>query len=148
MDILTREQRSERMRRVRGKDTGPERAVRRAATELGYKYRLQYDKLPGRPDLAFPVRKKIIWVHGCFWHRHDGCRLATTPKTNQHFWMEKFKLNQSRDRKKADMVRKLGWDFLLIWQCETKERDCLRNRIAAFLGPATPMSRISLTRDQ
>ena len=143
MDILTLQERSERMRRVRRRDTGPEQDIRRTATELGYRYRLQYNRLPGRPDLAFPGRKKVIWVHGCFWHRHSGCRLASTPKTNRQFWMEKFYVNQRRDRKNADMVRKLGWHVMVIWQCEIGDKDYLRSKMATFLGPPTHMGRRS-----
>ena len=135
VDILTVQQRSERMRRVRGKDTKPERAVRRIATDMGYRYRLQYSKLPGRPDLAFPGRRRVIWVHGCYWHRHDGCRLASTPKSHIQFWQEKFEANQSRDLKNADMVRQLGWQVLVIWQCETRNEDSVGAKIAEFLGP-------------
>ena len=133
MDFLTPEQRSERMRRVRGKNTTPERAVRRLVTELGYRYRLQYNTLPGRPDLAFPGRKRVIWVHGCYWHRHLGCRLATTPKTNQGFWRDKFKANQIRDRRNADLVQGLGWEVLVVWQCEIVDLRSLRGRIGSFL---------------
>ncbi len=94
-DTLTPAQRSALMARVRNRDTGPERALRRLLTDMGYRYRLHYQRVPGRPDIAFPGRRKVIWVHGCFWHRHPGCPKATLPKSRQEFWIPKLAANLS-----------------------------------------------------
>lgn len=144
MDILTPQERSERMRRVRGKDTAPERIVRKVATQMGYRYRLHYSAVPGRPDLAFPSRKKVIWVHGCFWHRHDGCRMATVPKSRQRFWEGKFEANNARDQRNVVEARALGWELLIVWQCETLDMECLRFSIARFLGPVRAEDRATV----
>ena len=103
---------------------------------MGYRYRLHYDKLPGHPDLAFPGRRKIIWVHGCFWHRHPQCRLATTPKSNHMFWTEKFTTNQLRDRKNTALVKALGWKVLVVWQCQTANLASLQEKIKCFFESA------------
>lgn len=121
------------MAAVRSKNTGPELAVRRIAHGLGYRYRLHVPTLPGTPDLVFPARRKIILVHGCFWHRHRGCRYASFPKTHIKSWHEKFDRNLARDRKNARVLRKLGWEILVVWQCELKNRIKLSRRIDDFL---------------
>ena len=125
--------RSALMRRVRGKDTTPERAVRRAAHSLGYRFRLHRRDLPGTPDLTFPRPRKVIFVHGCFWHRHAGCPRTTTPKTRGGYWREKFEQNMDRDRRNIAMLRALGWEVLVVWECETFDRTGLLATLAEFL---------------
>lgn len=114
-DRLTPEKRSWLMSQVKSRDTTPEIAVRKAAFSLGLRFRLHTSKLPGRPDLIFPRWKKVIFVHGCFWHRHPGCRKATTPKSNEAFWEDKFRRNVDRDKRVLHEVAKLGWEPLVIW---------------------------------
>ncbi|MER9209039.1 DNA mismatch endonuclease Vsr [Mesorhizobium sp. M0771] len=121
------------MSRVRGKDTIPEMIVRRVLHRLGYRYRLHHPKMPGRPDLVLASRRKIIFIHGCFWHRHVGCRKATLPKTNQDFWQEKFVRNVARDEKMRAALEAQGWDVLVVWQCETKDLEVLQQSLTAFL---------------
>ena len=125
--------RSALMRRVRGKDTGPERTVRRAAYSLGYRFRLHRRDLPGTPDLAFPRLRKVIFVHGCFWHRHAGCSRTTTPKTRAAYWREKFEQNVERDRRNVSTLRALGWEVLVVWECETFDRTGLLATLSRFL---------------
>ncbi|WP_424578439.1 very short patch repair endonuclease [Bradyrhizobium sp. USDA 326] len=137
MDRLTPARRSWLMSRVRGKDTAPEMVVRRAVHALGYRYRLHVADLPGCPDLVFRSRNKVIFVHGCFWHHHTGCRLATIPKTRGEFWQAKFKANRDRDRRAVSALRAMGWKVLIIWQCELRDSG-LFTRIRKFLGPRGP----------
>ena len=118
---------------IRDRDTGPEREVRRLLTALGYRYRLQYGKLPGRPDVAFPGRRKALWVHGCFWHRHPGCKLARLPKSRQEFWTAKLEGNRARDQRVQAEVSELGWRTTTVWECELRDRDKLSAKLQAFL---------------
>lgn len=135
MDSLTPEERRERMKRVRAKDTGPERVVRRRVYALGYRYRLHSRTLPGHPDLVFSGRRKVIFVHGCFWHRHgEDCPLTRMPKSRLDFWAPKFEKTQRRDAVNLAKLRDLGWDFLVLWECELKDREALDRRLQAFLG--------------
>ena len=135
MDTLSAEARSERMGRVRSKDTKSELAVRRLVHSLGYRYRLHGRNLPGRPDLVFARRRKVIFVHGCFWHRHEGCPNTRWPKSRLDFWQPKLEANQQRDRRNEEQLRDFGWGYLVIWECETRRLDFLRERIQTFLGP-------------
>ena len=136
MDSLSRDKRSERMSRVRGKDTGPELTVRRLVHALGYRFRLHRRDLPGTPDLVFPARRKVIVVHGCFWHRHPdpSCKLARPPKSRQEFWTPKLEGNRARDARNEAALRALGWDVMTVWECELRDPGSLRNRIGTFLG--------------
>ncbi|MCD4728887.1 MAG: very short patch repair endonuclease [Pirellulales bacterium] len=118
MDTLTPAQRSERMARVRCKDTKPEIAVRRLVHSLGYRYRLHAHSLPGCPDMVFSSRRKVIFVHGCFWHRHKGCPNCRLPKSRLDFWKPKLEANRQRDAKNRNRLRKLGWRILIVWECE------------------------------
>ena len=129
MDTLTPNERSERMGRIRSKDTKPEIAVRRLVHSLGFRYRLHGSGLPGHPDLVFPGRKRVIFVHGCFWHRHPGCKKASTPSTNRDFWTTKFSANLQRDKKKIRELRKLGWKVLVVWECEIRNSEKLTKRL-------------------
>lgn len=124
------------MARIRRKDTAPEMRLRRWLHARGLRYRLHTDTLPGRPDIVFPSRKKVIFVHGCFWHRHDGCHLATTPKTRGEFWLAKFQANVKRDKAKEVALRAAGWQVLVVWQCELERLERVGRRVLRFLGPA------------
>lgn len=123
------------MARIHGKDTKPELVVRRLVYSLGYRYRLHAKELPGSPDLVFKGRKKAIFVHGCFWHRHR-CRRGKMPSTRTDFWVPKLEGNRSRDVKTQKMLRKLGWRYLVVWECELKNLDRVSVRILGFLSPA------------
>lgn len=122
------------MSRVRSRDTGPERALRRLLTDLGYRYRLQYRRVPGTPDVAFPGRRKVIWVHGCFWHRHPGCKRATVPKSRQDYWLPKLEANRQRDLAVQAEAERLGWTTLVVWECELLRSDELSKRLRWFLN--------------
>ena len=126
------------MSRIRHKDTGPELKVRRLVHSLGYRYRLHVRKLPGRPDLVFSSRKAVIFVHGCFWHRHPdpGCRLARLPKSRLSFWLPKLKANRARDRRNEAALIVDGWRVLTLWECELTDKMQLIRRVTGFLGPS------------
>jgi DNA mismatch endonuclease (patch repair protein) len=124
------------MGRIRGKDTKPEMAVRRLAHRLGYRFRLHRRDLPGSPDLVFPGRKKVVFVHGCYWHRHSGCRMAYEPKSNVAFWTKKFAANVVRDEKVLADLKSQGWDTLVIWECEAKDPELVASRLSTYLGRA------------
>lgn len=125
--------RSAHMRRIRKIDTKPEIVVRRMAHALGLRFRLHRRDLPGTPDIVFPRHRKIVQVHGCFWHQHEGCRLARQPKSRLDYWLPKLARNMERDRTAAEQLAALGWEALTIWECETRAADLVRARLAAFL---------------
>ncbi len=133
MDILSREQRSERMQLIRGSDTKPELFVRRVLFHLGYRYRLHAKDLPGRPDIVFRSRHKVIFVHGCFWHGHERCRMGRPPKSNVGFWVAKIDSNRDRDRRVLEKLEQLGYTSLVVWQCELSDVPTLETRLAHFL---------------
>ena len=134
-DVLTPQQRRFNMSRIRGKDTGPEMVVRRLAHRVGYRYRLHRRDLPGRPDMVFVSRRKVIFVHGCYWHRHD-CRFGNvSPKTNATFWKEKIQGNVARDERNAQALAQLGWKMYVIWECELRDERALGRRLKRYLGP-------------
>ncbi|WP_295946518.1 very short patch repair endonuclease [uncultured Xanthomonas sp.] len=133
MDQLDKAQRSAQMARVRAKDTRPEWAVRRLTHGLGYRYRLHYGGLPGRPDLVFPGRGAIIFVHGCFWHRHPGCAFARLPKSRLDFWEPKLSANRRRDQRNERALRALGWRVMIVWECQIANKERLAARIRRFL---------------
>lgn len=126
--------RSALMGHVRGKNSKPEMVVRRLAHGLGYRFRLHCRNLPGTPDLVFPKLRKAIFVHGCFWHRHQGCYRTTTPKTRADYWASKFERNVKRDALKETQLRASGWDVLVVWECETFDPDVLADRLTAFFS--------------
>jgi DNA mismatch endonuclease, patch repair protein len=132
VDTVTR---SAIMAAVGSKHTGPEIALRRMLHRLGYRYVMHDRRLPGRPDLVFPWRRKVILVNGCFWHRHDGCRYATVPKTRVEFWEQKFRLNKVRDANNLRTLKRMGWEVQIVWQCQLKTPDDLLRRLVKFLGP-------------
>ncbi|NWN91083.1 DNA mismatch endonuclease Vsr [Marinobacter adhaerens] len=118
VDFLSPKERSVRMSRIRGKDTKPELSLRKVLHGLGFRYRLHVADLPGKPDLVFPKYKTVVFVHGCFWHRHPGCKIATTPKTNTEFWIEKFEKTKERDVRARKALEEAGWSTLVVWECE------------------------------
>lgn len=122
MDRISPEQRSEVMSRIRSKDTKPEMVVRRHLHALGFRYRLHSSKLPGHPDIVLPKWHTVIFVNGCFWHRHEGCKTATMPKSNVEFWQAKFDRNVARDKKEHAALEAAGWHVIVIWECEVKKR--------------------------
>lgn len=128
--------RSENMRRIKSKDTSPELLVRKITHKLGYRYRLHREDLPGKPDLTFPAKKKVIFVHGCFWHQHKSknCKITHVPRTNTGYWIPKLKRNVARDKKHQEQLREKGWRYLIIWECETKAIESLKNKIDQFLS--------------
>jgi len=128
--------RSAVMRRVRSKDTRPELIVRRLLFAQGYRYRLHRPDLPGRPDIVFPSRKKIVFVNGCFWHGHNCQRGGRQPKTNVEYWRNKIKRNIERDRKIRKELKSAGWSIITIWECEIKDQVKLLTRLFDFLGKA------------
>lgn len=123
MDRHTPEQRHRNMAAVKGKNTKPEITVRKLLHKLGYRFRLHRKDLPGRPDIVLPKYKTVIFIHGCFWHRHPNCKYASTPSTNTVFWEKKLEENVRRDREDVDKLEKLGWRVITIWSCELKNRD-------------------------
>jgi DNA mismatch endonuclease (patch repair protein) len=141
MDKLTTEKRSQLMGRIRSKDTQPEMIVRRLAHGMGYRYVLHDPRLPGKPDLVFPSRRKVIFVHGCFWHGHD-CGRGFKPKTNESFWTTKISRNKDRDERNIQDLKASGWDVLTVWECETKKESqaALQGELRLFLGPCRAAS--------
>ncbi len=133
MDSLTPKERSEIMARVRAKNTRPELRVRKLVFALGYRYRLHDRKLPGCPDLVFGRRRKVIFVHGCFWHRHKRCALARLPKSRLDFWLPKLEGNKSRDQRNRRALARRGWKVLTIWECQLRDAERLNDKIRRFL---------------
>lgn len=134
IDRISQERRSANMAAIRATDTKPELIVRRALRSMGFGYRLHHRKLPGRPDIVMLGRRKVIFVHGCFWHRHVGCRFAYTPKSRLDFWRKKFESNVSRDVRNRAALQERGWDVLVLWECEVSDAKLLTNRLQRFLG--------------
>lgn len=131
--MLTPDQRSLQMSRVRARDTKPEMVVRKLFTRMGYRYRLQVRNLPGKPDIVFHARRKIVFVHGCFWHRHAGCALARIPKTHKRFWKNKLEGNRLRDGRVKAALRRDGWSVATIWECQLQDTDRLARRLLRFM---------------
>lgn len=133
-DVFSKEVRSRVMSRIRSRDTKPEMLVRKLAHALGFRFRLHRRDLLGCPDLVFPRRRKIIFVHGCFWHMHEGCRKCRMPKSNRSYWRYKLLLNRDRDRRNKEALESLGWRVMVVWECEVKDIGKLKKRLTAFLG--------------
>jgi DNA mismatch endonuclease (patch repair protein) len=133
MDTLTPEERSERMSRIRSKNSKPEMAIRRLVHGMGYRYRLHARDLPGTPDLVFRSRKKVIFVHGCFWHGHE-CKLGRMPKSRIEFWSNKIASNRARDTKVLEQLREMGWSCLVIWECQLGGMEKISSKIKEFLS--------------
>ena len=132
-DVLTPEQRHRNMSAIRGADTRPERIVRSLAHRMGYRFRLHRRELPGKPDLVFPARRKVILVHGCFWHVHDCPYGRVKPATNAGFWANKRGENAARDRRNLAALEAAGWSVLVIWECETRNPEPLGRKLREFL---------------
>ena len=127
------DQRSRNMAAIKSKNTKPEIAVRKMLHALGYRFRLHRKDLPGSPDIVLPKYKTVIFVHGCFWHRHENCKYASTPKTRKEFWETKFKVNVKRDKEIQEKIKNIGWHSVVIWECEIKNKDILINELKEFL---------------
>ena len=140
MDRITPQHRSWNMSRIRGENTGPEIRVRKALHRMGYRFRLHRRDLPGRPDIVLPKYKTVLLVHGCYWHRHEGCRFAYTPKTRPEFWQRKFQENVERDRKQLQALQALSWRVEVIWECETADPRLLQTRLTQVLSNRSPSS--------
>lgn len=135
MDRIDTSRRSANMRAIKSKGMKPEMIVRSLAHRLGYRFRLHAKDLPGKPDLVFRKKRRVIFVHGCFWHMHSAksCKISRTPKSNQEYWLQKLNRNRRRDRQVRDRLRRMGWKSLVIWECQTKNPKKLANRIKSFL---------------
>lgn len=133
-DVLTPEQRRKNMSAIRGRDTKPEKAVRSLVYSLGYRYRLHYKKLPGRPDMVFVARRKVIFIHGCYWHMHECPYGRVIPKTNTEFWQTKRRSNVERDVKNLAELEAAGWQVLIVWECQTRDKAALEIKLKEFLG--------------
>jgi len=133
MDIVSASKRSRMMAAVPQRDTAPEMVVRQLAHRMGYRYRLHVRELAGSPDLVFPRLKSVVFVHGCFWHRHR-CKRTTTPATRKAFWADKFEQNRARDRRNNRALRRAGWRVLIVWECWTRRPEWLKERLARFLA--------------
>lgn len=129
--------RSANMRAIRSKDMRPELAVRSLVHKLGYRFRLHRKDLPGKPDLVFPSRRKVIFVHGCFWHAHD-CKISHAPKSNLQYWGPKLERNRARDEKNIGTLRADGWKTMVIWECDLKDLAALQSRLEGFLVEGRP----------
>lgn len=132
-DVFTVEKRSAVMRAVKGRDTKPEIRLRKALFARGFRYRLHVKSLPGAPDIVFPGRRAVIFVHGCFWHGHDCKRGSRTPKQNADYWREKIARNKARDARQVEELRSAGWRVLTVWECELKDFETALDQATAFL---------------
>jgi DNA mismatch endonuclease, patch repair protein len=135
MDKLSTERRSANMRQIRSKDTKPEVLLRRLLHAQGYRFRLHRKDLPGKPDLVFPSRKKAIFVHGCFWHQHPGCREGRVPGSRREYWEPKLARNQQRDAAAQAALKEQGWRYLIVWECELDDATSAIKNVVSFLGP-------------
>ncbi|MGE4519058.1 MAG: very short patch repair endonuclease [Desulfobacteraceae bacterium] len=132
MDNLTRAHRSWNMSRIKSRDTKPELIVRSILHRMGYRFRLHRKDLPGKPDIVLSKYNTIIFVHGCFWHRHEGCKYAYFPKSKVDFWEAKFQANIKRDAEVLDQLSEMGWNVLIIWECEVKKTDFIIDRLKSY----------------
>ena len=133
MDNVSPAERSRQMSLIRSKNTRPERVVRRLLHLAGFRYRLHRPDLPGKPDLVFPARRKVIFVNGCFWHMHPGCAAAHIPRTRAAYWKPKLRLNRRRDLKNIRNLERQGWEAAVVWECEIEEPAQLERRLKVFL---------------
>ena len=141
MDIVDPQRRSQIMARIGPRDTQPELTVRQIAHRLGFRFRLHAKNLPGRPDLVLKRHRTVIFVHGCFWHRHAGCSNSTMPKTRVKFWVAKFDGNVSRDARNIAALRAAGWRVITIWECETESSGVIEQRLLKEMGQPSPVAR-------
>ncbi len=133
MDIYDGATRSATMRAVRSSDTGAEMTVRRMLHGAGYRYRLHVKTLPGKPDITFPSRRKVIFVHGCFWHQHTGCKNADRPASNCEYWNSKLDRNVLRDAENITALKSMGWDVHIVWECQIRDADSLMQELRQYL---------------
>ena len=133
MDLISKEHRSWNMSRIKSANTKPEKAVRSILHKLGYRFRLHRKNLPGSPDIVLPKYNSVIFVHGCFWHQHKGCKKASIPKTKKSFWEEKFKTNIERDIKVKKELKSDGWRVLVVWECELNDIESVEKELEKFL---------------
>lgn len=138
VDSIDQAARSALMARVRGKNTKPELIVRKMVFAAGYRYRLHVRTLPGKPDLVFPSRKKVIFVHGCFWHFHANCKRARIPKSHVEFWSEKLNTNKARDDRTRRALIQAGWEVYVVWECELHDHRALEENLRSFLDTVIP----------
>jgi DNA mismatch endonuclease, patch repair protein len=136
MDKLSAERRSANMRQIRSHNTAPELLLRRMLHRAGYRFRLHRKDLPGKPDLVFPRRRKVIFVHGCFWHQHPGCREGRIPQSRREYWEPKLARNRQRDEAAYTSLKEHGWEALVVWECELKDTSAAMRTTQRFLGPA------------
>lgn len=135
MDRISEQRRSWNMSQIRNRDTRPERQVRSMLHQMGYRFRLQAKDLPGRPDVVLPKYRTVVLVHGCFWHRHEGCRFAYAPKSRVEFWRAKFRQNVRRDLEVCRLLEQDGWRVVTVWECELRTPDRLRERLNREIVP-------------
>ncbi len=133
MDVFTKEKRSWIMSKIKGKDTKPERLVRSLLHGMGYRFRLHHRDLPGNPDIVLPKHRKVIFVHGCFWHGHEDCSRSKRPSSNRRFWNDKLNKNIQRDKNNILALSDMGWTPLIIWTCEIKDIKPLKKKLQKFL---------------
>lgn len=133
VDRCTPEQRSRIMASIVSRDTSPEKVVRNLLHKIGYRFRLHRKDLPGCPDILLPRHRKVILVHGCFWHWHRGCKLFRMPKSRPDYWFPKLTRNRMRDKKNYTMLRKLGFEYLVIWECQTRDEEKLATTVGSFM---------------
>ena len=138
---MTPEQRKAVMRAIKGRNTGPELAVRRILWGLGYRYRVHGAGLPGTPDIVFAARRKAVFVNGCFWHQHQPCTLAVIPRSNRHFWIAKLLRNKERDVASKRGLTAMGWKYFVVWECELQRMDKVATRVRRFLGPISHITK-------
>jgi len=133
MDRISADKRSWNMSRINSRNTKPEKAVRSLLHRMGYRFRLHKKDLPGKPDIVLPKHRTVVFVHGCFWHRHENCRYTTTPKSNRDFWLAKFKTNVERDKAKASLLEAAGWKVIVVWQCELSDLHTLKQKLESLI---------------
>lgn len=151
MDIWDKQKRSEVMSHIRSTNTKPELKLRKALFARGFRYRVNDKRLPGKPDIVLPKYKTVIFVNGCFWHRHEGCKYAYTPKTNTQFWVDKINSNVERDKLNQQKLTELGWNILTVWECEirhVKDINPLVEKISALLLSNQPQQKIYQTNEE
>ena len=141
-DTLTRAERSRLMAKIRDKNTGPERAVRSLLHRAGYRFRIHVRGLPGTPDVVLPKYRTVVFVHGCFWHRHRGCKIATMPHSHVAFWTEKFRRNVANDARHRRRLRRLGWQVVVVWSCQLKHPERILAKIEKALRPRRRICRL------
>ena len=132
VDSISPKHRSWNMSRIRSKNTNPEMIVRSMLHQMGFRFRLHRKDLPGKPDIVLPKYKTVVEVRGCYWHRHDGCKFAYTPKSNTEFWQEKFRRNVERDHMNEEKLKELGWKVIVIWECEVKDFLLLKRKLPMY----------------